>query len=408
MKLQKIQLNIVVLLLVVFLSSNVVEGQTLTAKLIPNNDIQFTELAFRDMQVYSIDNVLLDRLKLPLEVENSNSDLGIFELYYANYANQSQWLSGLIQIVSSDSWVIYINDNDGLDFKNAIKVFISKDKPISVSVKTGKGNVHRFSFKIPDGDGFAMTEKAKHFSTEQKGFFVRYRRNTCYSAILNENLVVGVEDTNINGFIGDDDDQLFLLDVNKGILSMQSENNYKKLDQIKYIKVDSNYYTLQYNGKSQVIKLILTNQDSLERENTLYFQNSIESFLTFKNIEGKDISFDSLIRKMDTHFLLVDFWGIWCRGCVAQIPKLKELSNNDSMNITMLSLNELDNVEEILSFNKKMNVSWEQGFSSEKLKKYFGVSGFPYYILISKDKTILLKTNRIKKIKQFVLNDFDN
>jgi thiol-disulfide isomerase/thioredoxin len=92
---------------------------------------------------------------------------------------------------------------------------------------------------------------------------------------------------------------------------------------------------------------------------------------------------------------LIDFWGIWCSGCVLEIPGLEELYKKHSdKGFTIISLNN-ESPQKIALFRKnRYPMPWFHAKVSEKeweeLQENFETfHSFPNPILISADGTIL-------------------
>ena len=43
--------------------------------------------------------------------------------------------------------------------------------------------------------------------------------------------------------------------------------------------------------------------------------------------------------KSKEKFILLDFWGSWCKGCTQQLPKLKKLESDYSDKVQIIGLN---------------------------------------------------------------------
>ena len=92
--------------------------------------------------------------------------------------------------------------------------------------------------------------------------------------------------------------------------------------------------------------------------------------------------------------VLVDFWATWCGPCIAAFPKLREMADNlpkERLQIIGVSVDEeLDTVTDYLAREPLPWVVWHAGTESEIVRKW-RVTGFPTYVLIGPDGTILNK-----------------
>ena len=114
----------------------------------------------------------------------------------------------------------------------------------------------------------------------------------------------------------------------------------------------------------------------------------IPNFTTNKTMDDKDFTFNSLHGK----YVLIDFWGIWCGPCVAEMPTVKKYADKYADKLTVLGINSGDTKDKIKDFITKNRYDWQQlmsGKNSENLVLKFNVSGFPTKFIIDPEGKIL-------------------
>lgn len=93
-------------------------------------------------------------------------------------------------------------------------------------------------------------------------------------------------------------------------------------------------------------------------------------------------------------FLLVDFWGTWCRPCIMAMPKLKEIEEKFADRLTVLSVinDKPDNFEKGKEILDKNGLTGDRIFrENEPLVGLLNVQAFPTYILLDKDGSIIMQ-----------------
>ena len=112
---------------------------------------------------------------------------------------------------------------------------------------------------------------------------------------------------------------------------------------------------------------------------------------TLKDINGNDFSLFSLRGK----YVVLDFWGSWCSGCIKAFPKLKKFyaAHQNEYEIVGIAVNtKLDAWRELVI--EKHSLPWINVFDDVNLfQKYFSTPNnaffAPMYILIDKEGIIM-------------------
>lgn len=114
---------------------------------------------------------------------------------------------------------------------------------------------------------------------------------------------------------------------------------------------------------------------------------------SFKDINGNTITLDSLKGKI----VFVDFWGSWCKGCMAEMPQVKEIKEklkHKKNQIVYLYFNCFDKESKWKETVEKKQIEGLHIYLSTKDKiDFFAVNGFPTYFLLDRNGKII-KTAR--------------
>jgi thiol-disulfide isomerase/thioredoxin len=101
---------------------------------------------------------------------------------------------------------------------------------------------------------------------------------------------------------------------------------------------------------------------------------------TLVSSEGEYISSDALRGKV----LLLDFWGIWCKPCLVEIPYLTSLAKKYAKGeFVLVSIDCNDEEAKWRQFLSENNMKWTQTRDGDSnLRRLFQISAFPSYVLI--------------------------
>lgn len=154
--------------------------------------------------------------------------------------------------------------------------------------------------------------------------------------------------------------------------------------------------TYKYNGVD-ISKNILSLQ-KISSANQYSSQVGFRAplFTSENLLTGKQITLDSLKGK----YVLIDFWGTWCKPCRAQLPDLVKLNNSaDSSRFILMSIASSDKLDSLKAVIKKENMVWPQ-MLSDKVTEQYHVNAFPKSFLINPDGVIIGKDLSIDELKE--------
>jgi thiol-disulfide isomerase/thioredoxin len=169
-----------------------------------------------------------------------------------------------------------------------------------------------------------------------------------------------------------------------------------------YIEIDGKLYkNLGVNLNKNNLKLERVDKQKSELHST---QIGFKPF----PFEGNIFRSDSTISLNDLKgkYVLLDFWAVWCRPCLQEIPNLKALyEKTDREKFEIVSIvgeSPLDALREII---KKDTIRWPQIISTDTnmINETYGINGYPTTFLLNQEGTIIAKNIRGEELEEKVM-----
>ena len=277
-----------------------------------------------------------------------------------------------------------------------------------------------------DGEGNLKENVARAYGRGVSSF--KGRKGTFYfdnritlsrgeARIGGKNYQAGLFDYNNNGLFndqqGEEVDDLFLIDLNgDGILSFAAEAEIFKLNDV--VQIGGQNYRLTHvdpYGRNAALAateatptfyyLKAAQQTRLQRQEPATTIDAAFWQLQLTSLDGKNLALD----KFKGKYLLLNFWGEWCKPCVAEIPELvaayKTIPREKLEIISFLQTNNLALARRMIA-DKMMQ--WHHALLSEELASQFKIRGYPTNILIAPDGKVIRRTFGINRtfLYQFV------
>lgn len=389
------------------LSISSVFGQNKTilkTTLQPTANISFGDPKFLiPVQIYEITDSVKNLTKLPKKIKNVNlAELGVFHFNFS-INNNIEPVYFMIHYKDSVTVNLYKASKKPFDFRNSKPMKINAERS-TYTFHQKNSYLYQTTFALPKSYSPPLLRPKTTWKPRENSVIL-YKHNNAFVGSLEYQGVLyyfGLLDNGLNHQLGNDIDYFFLIDSDWQTLSQLPISSIKFTHDVKYVSLNEDFFTVSRKKRHREIKFkkIKTPKD-FNIYKTLSIQKMIYPEIIFTNLEGQKILIEEILNTMPLNsYLLIDFYGLWCKQCIKDIPALKELNQRDSINI--LSLNEGDSIAKINDFIRKNDISWFQGFASDSLYEFLGKPGFPYYILLNKNGEIMLKSTNLTKIESFL------
>jgi thiol-disulfide isomerase/thioredoxin len=310
---------------------------------------------------------------------------------------------------------VYVDYNHNLDFSDDGEPLNLKNKEDSVHVFfSNKNNPNAFfvlGFKFANyinEDSRQLCENFFGKHSNGKGnkalgsdywFRVnRYNSRITETIINKEKVLIGIHDYDCNALYNDKKDRVMIGDVTTGkIDSKLNRGGYEYKDTC-IVKINGINYLV--NDIEESGKYLVIQKTDLPL-NRLVIGDKLPNFkFTLLNDSSAH-----LYDFMDSNkYTIIDVWGSWCAGCKMQIPHLVEIDSLYTDIVQIIALNYGDNSETIHSLIKENRVKYINGYVSKEIMEELMVDGYPYLLLVDKQKRIKLPQARLYEIKKEILN----
>ncbi|PWH86604.1 TlpA family protein disulfide reductase [Brumimicrobium oceani] len=216
--------------------------------------------------------------------------------------------------------------------------------------------------------------------------------------INGEEVKIGLYDNNCNGLYNDlGKDRIVIGDYENDLIFGELDKGAVEYNSTTQIEVGGGIYEIQEieaTGKHIILK-----RSQKEFNRPLGIGDNISHF-EIELINGQKKTVKEI--QESEKYLLLDFWGTWCKGCTQQLPDLKELVKSNSENVQVLGLIVNDKIENVNKYIEKHNLKWQQGFSNEEIIEKLRIDGFPTYLLLDNEGKILMMNGEIEEIKKII------
>lgn len=129
---------------------------------------------------------------------------------------------------------------------------------------------------------------------------------------------------------------------------------------------------------------------------------------TLTSLDNQEVSLSDYTGK----WLLIDFWGTWCRPCVAEVQDIQRLHNiferSSEGKAKLLSVACRDKREAVVNFMKKEALTYSVVMADNRIEAAFEIASYPTKVLIFPNGHYLrISSSRewMKQVKEYLLDE---
>ncbi len=206
-----------------------------------------------------------------------------------------------------------------------------------------------------------------------------------------QELMLGLHDYDCDGMFSGSTDRLLIGEFGSKQLSARRADGAvdAKVGEI-FLVGQTPYRIIEVEHSGGIIRI----QKSDKMPDRLFNGSPLPN-LNVKSLTGELVELKSFVKP--GKLLVMDFWGHWCSPCVEAIPETIEFENKWKEQVTFVGVHsgDHDQAREII---KEKSIEWPQLEFTDELKDALFIDGWPTYVLIDSDGTILSFATSLKKI----------
>lgn len=345
--------------------------------------------------------VILDDKYVGKKFNFINSYISELYLDYSNKSNGIKYLTGKI---NDGETLLIFDENFDRDFDND-NIYLYKDNinemnsntlPIvSVKLKYDDSLIH---FKpIPKPYFSNLNLSTGNLYIDSTKFYFEEVTSLKSDIFLNDNLY---KITIINRFFSkyyDRKNSMFLISKNE----ITTSNEFIPLKDTFFLE-GFKFYIQDINqlGDSLSYKIYQNNLNIGFKEDNYSYDFSSKNLVDGK-IRG--------LQNIKSDFILLDFWGTWCKPCIELTPQIKNFQKKYSNRLQIISIAFENDTLKVVKYLKKNKINWINFIvntenNKNNLINKFQIDTYPTFILIDKERKIIYREygingfNKLKKI----------
>ena len=340
-------------------------------------------------------------------------DNGIIETYFTGGTNSSKILM-LVSDYKSRSPRFYVDHNQNGNFKD--------DGPF-IELTGNKTQIALSNKTHPNGQYLIQLERLKIVNQKSRDNLKRnIKRIYKYSkAELSEpdfwfrgilfnvlswdvdfrgtKFQIGLMDATKNGLYNDGEDRVLIGKYGSDRMTADlNDNNYLVGDNSPFAVGNKGFKitNIDITGKS----ISFTPIDYSNVPSKLKIGDQLPK-ATVESINEEPISLIELIELGKYNYL--DFWGVWCKGCIDAIPTIRKISSQYKDKLKVIGLHSGRITQSKLNnFIEQRRMDWTQVRSTEEVERLLKVSTFPYGILIDPKGEIVAFNVHIDQLEKWL------
>ncbi len=209
---------------------------------------------------------------------------------------------------------------------------------------------------------------------------------------------IGLLDSNKDGkFTFDDNDSIYIDFYGTELFIWEASKSRSNLKNNLIVESGKYQYKMELKDEELVelkISKCTTNQisDLLRLNRLTDFQfitinDSIQSINEFLN-QGK--------------YIFIDIWSVFCSPCLKSFPLLNEIHSKYSDKLTIITLLDRGDKNDLIRISDQFKIQFIQGFSSDDINRELRLNGYPTGLLFDEKGNLVQYNIRAKELLEVI------
>lgn len=119
---------------------------------------------------------------------------------------------------------------------------------------------------------------------------------------------------------------------------------------------------------------------------------------TLQNLKGEEVSLSDFKGK----YVLINFWGTWCKWCDVEMPSLNKL-NNENDDLVVLAVNVMEDKKEVEKYIENGEYEFEVVLDEEgEVAQVYYVNSFPTSFFVDKEGYLIGRAPGMLEYEQMI------
>lgn len=371
--------------------------------------------------------VIIDNEKPIIQSENGNehtalvlpeaeldSENGLIQVYFTGgKASNEQFV--LVSDFKSQSPRFYIDHNQNLNFgDDGNPIFLDDQGALNIYLKNHSNKAGIYLSKLQRMEivneqarnnwknNIKRKPKFTNIVLSEPDFWFRELRFNILSAdveIDDLRFQIGLMDWNVNGLYNDDVDRILVGKFGAQIMTTDlNDNNYLVGDKSPFAVGNKGFEMISMDDAGTIISFRPIDFGSVIAK---IKAGDVFPDVKITSLSGEIESLKDLLKPGKYNY--IEFWGVWCKGCIEELPKIKEASElyKDDLQVIGLHFGKISE-EKLRKFIETNGVTWLQKLATEETVRAMKVSSYPYGVLVNPMGKIEAFNVRIEEVIRII------